>query len=59
MGDPLIYACSGMASPLLRDQPLRSERHLPGRYAFKRREETCMRLCSTRMISGVWSEASL
>ena len=59
LGRSVLRGCSRMASPLLRDQALHAERRLPGRYAFKRRDVTFIRLCSTRMISGVWSEASL
>jgi len=33
LGRSALRACSGMASPLLPDQPLLAERRLPGRYA--------------------------
>jgi len=32
LGRSALRACSGMASTLLPDQPIRAERHLPGRY---------------------------
>ena len=32
LGRSAIRACSGMASPLLPEQPLHAERHLPWRY---------------------------
>ncbi len=47
------------ASPLLRKRPAPLWSADVERYAFKRHDETFMRLCSRRMISGVWSEAIL
>ena len=35
LGRSALRACSRMASPLLRDQPLRAERRLPGRYVLR------------------------
>ena len=35
LGHSALRACSGMASPLLPEQPLRAERRLPGRYVLR------------------------
>ena len=35
LGRSALRACSGMASPLLPEQPLHAERRLPGRYVLR------------------------
>ena len=38
LGRSALRACSGMASPLLPEQPLHAERRLPGRYMHEKAE---------------------